>query len=108
MSVLLYDQHRFPFSLRLRLAMDAAKFKQVDLVTVTDRSQPTVSAWLDGRRQPSVFDVAVCAEVLGVSTDFLLGVVSVDELDRRRLNGIDCNLDAVMAAVKKQHRIERS
>ena len=106
MATLLYDQHRFPFSLRLAMAMEAANFKPADLAMVVRRSQPTISAWLNGRRQPNVFDVAVCAEVLNVSTDFLLGVVRVDELDRRRLHGIDCNLDAVTASVEKQRRIE--
>lgn len=84
--------------------MTVANYKQTDLAAVIGKSRPTVSAWLDGRRRPTIDDVAACAEILNVSTDFLLGVVSVEELDRRRLHGIDCNLDAVSANLEAQRK----
>ena len=64
-----------------RLALD---IKQGDLAKHIGVSQATISSWERGEKMPSATNLASLAEVLGVSTDYLLGRGEGDQTKLRQ------------------------
>lgn len=67
------------FVTRLRQAMFLRGVKQSDLVKRTGFSDGQVSSWYNGRYRPNAQAITKIANILGVSTSYLLG--EGDDLD---------------------------
>ncbi len=61
------------FSENLRYQMEEKKLNQAQLGKIAGVSQRTISSWLNGQNEPTVYSVAKLADYFAVSVDYLLG-----------------------------------
>lgn len=61
------------FGFRLRRAMSIRRVKQRDFAVAIGRSESTVKKWRGGHQIPAADTMAMIADVLKVSIDFLAG-----------------------------------
>lgn len=58
---------------RLKTIRKAKGLSQKDLSRLLNVSQPAIAKWESGSREPCLDDLIKLADILGESTDFLLG-----------------------------------
>ena len=89
-------ENRTPTAVRLRLAMDYAGKKQMDLAKATGLSHSTISRYLSGQMEPKQKAVALIAVALNVSEMWLWGYdVPMTRTPEQKKN------DAIAGAVSK-------
>lgn len=76
---------RDSFSFRLAKAMQNANIKQIELSEKTGISRAMISQYLSGAYKPKQINTYKLAEALGVSVEYLLGIVS-DEINAPKNN----------------------
>lgn len=62
------------FSDRLKEIRKKSQITQVELAKRCNVSQGTIANWESGIRTPDIDTISIIASILGVSTDYLLGV----------------------------------
>ena len=80
---------------RYKLARKIRKLTLAETVEKLGISQPTISAWEGGRKNPSVESLAQMADLYNVSTDFLLGrdenlTVEISKLQPVSARALNC------------------
>lgn len=68
--------------LRLRYAASLKGISQTDICKETGASAHTVSFWFTGKCEPRLKQLCKMAKMLGVSTDWLLGMEDSDANER--------------------------
>lgn len=92
------------FAERLKLARKAKKLSQAEVSHILGISQQAVGKWETGRSTPDPQTVAQLAEILGTTTDMLLGLANpgpeVDAASKRFFGGYDQYPIPVVGTVK--------
>lgn len=76
------------FGERLAEELDKRELQQKDLAELTGITTATISRYITNQRNPSSHNAKLIANALGVSTDFLLGISSKNELSNKNSNEI--------------------
>lgn len=71
---------------RIRIARKAKKYSQEELAKLINTGKTTISNYETGYSRPSPEILNDLADVLGVTTDFLLGRVEVDRVKNPSMN----------------------
>lgn len=71
----------YPVKNRIRELREAAQKQQKDLSADIGVSQPTISEWESGRKEPSTKNAKKLADYFGVTVDYLLGRPEKDPRD---------------------------
>lgn len=64
---------KYDFAVAFRRAFDNGGLTQKELAEITGIPQPTLSQWVNGRREPSLSGAVLLANALGISLDELVG-----------------------------------
>lgn len=66
------DKSKEAIGRRIKEALKGARLNQKELSVKLNRSEPTITGYVQGRSEPSASDLATIAEVCEVSTDWLI------------------------------------
>lgn len=90
---------------RIKMARKAKKITQSDLAERVGVKRSTVGSWEINRREPSGKDLCEIAEILEVSTDYLLGKKTQEEdLQLRLMNEIKEKVDLLYQIISKKDK----
>lgn len=85
------------FHKRLRIAREQAGFTQTSVGEAVGVPQPTISEWETGPREPSIEQLIVLAQVLSVSTGWLVAGESSETFD----SGVRAALNLVLLTAQE-------
>ncbi len=60
---------------RLKLSLKIRKMTQKEFAERLDMTEPTISRYIKGTRQPNADTIVAICRVLGISADWLLGMI---------------------------------
>lgn len=66
------------FSTRLKMLLDEKGLMQKDLAKRCDTSAMSISRYINGSREPTMYAITALAKALNVSSDYLLGLSDVE------------------------------
>ena len=67
------------FQERLALCMEQKNLNGADLASVSGITAATISRYLNGLRMPTVKNIVLLSDALGVSTNYLLGLHNISD-----------------------------
>lgn len=90
------------FSKRLKKAMDEQKVTQSDLASKTGIGKSSISQYMSGKNEPTVFRLKVLAEALNVSSAWLKGDIDEPASEAKHTNNLPVETAAKLMSVGKQ------